>query len=148
MAAAGGWQLAVDAWAGRVDDRVPMQARLHSGSIFNCVDARAVQGRLAGWLAVRSAVRAQQHAHAMAGHCEEQTSTARTKHANSAGPGKEVAAADPIDIDRGTELPRPGRCRPTGPGISSCRLAQQGARLPTLVRSCRTVAVYPHRYVQ
>lgn len=132
-----------------MDDRTLMQARLHSGSILialmraRCKQAGGLAGR-----PVRSAVRAQQHDHAMAGHCEEQTSTARTKHANSAGPGKEVAAADPIDIDRGTELPRPGRCRPTSPGISSCRLAQQGARLPTLVRSCRTVAVYPHRYVQ
>ncbi|KAI7779664.1 hypothetical protein LA080_000432 [Diaporthe eres] len=41
----------------------------------------------------------------MAGHCEQQTSTARTKRANSAGPGKEVAAADPIDIDRGQSCP-------------------------------------------
>lgn len=41
----------------------------------------------------------------MAGHCEQQTSTARTKRANSAGPGKEVAAADPIAIDRGQSCP-------------------------------------------
>lgn len=30
----GGWQLAVDTWAGRVDDRMPMQARLHLRGAF------------------------------------------------------------------------------------------------------------------
>lgn len=60
---------------------MPMQARLHfegGGGLITLICAPCTS-RLAGWRAGSLATRAQQHAHAMAGHCEEQTSTARTK---------------------------------------------------------------------
>lgn len=59
-------------------------------------------------------------------------------------PGEEVVAADPIRLmsTARTELYRAGRCRPTSqssPGISSCRLAQQGARFGYLPGSAPAV---------
>lgn len=64
---------------------MPMHARLHFEGVVlitlicaPCTSTSRLAGWRAGGLAVRPP-RAQQHAHAMAGHCEEQTSTARTK---------------------------------------------------------------------
>lgn len=137
--APGSWHLGRQ--GGQVDDRMPMQARLHleGGHLITLMRARA------GWQAGMSAARAQQDAHTMAGHCEEQMSTALDQARQLCRPGKAVAAAGSVDIHGGRKLPRAGRCRTTSPGISSCRLAQQGARLPSWGRSCRTVADFPQK---
>ena len=82
-AAAGAWHLAVGTWAGRVDDRRPMQARLHLGGILITL-MRAVQ---AGRLACRPPEHSRTHTR-WQDTARSRRQQPATKPANSAGQGR------------------------------------------------------------
>lgn len=89
---AGGWQLASGTWAGRGQSGWlagwMTECRCRRDCTWGGILITLMRPVQAGGRAGGLASSAQQDAHAMAGHCEEQTSTARTKPANSAGQGR------------------------------------------------------------